>query len=148
MKRTMLAILALSSVAAFAQTKSPAQPESTPVLQSANVQPAMFAATTGAAAAAATPVRVSTGVVAPILVHQVQLTANPAVPEGYTRNRVVDLSLVVDATGKPTEIKVVKSAGAITDDEVVNAISEYRYKPATLNGQAIPVDVNLSVTIQ
>src|ERR1700759_4516301 len=133
MKRTMLAILALSSVAAFAQTKSPAQPESTPVLQSANVQPALFAASNGAAAAAATPVRVSTGVTAPILVHQVSLTQNPAVPDGYTRNRVVDLSLVVDATGKPTEIKVVKSAGAITDDEVVNAVSSYRYKPATLN---------------
>jgi TonB family protein len=148
MKRTMLAILALSSVAAFAQTKSPAQPESTPVLQSANVQPALFAATNGAAAAAATPVRVSTGVVAPVLVHQVNLTANPAVPEGYVKNRTVGLSLVVDATGKPTNIKVVESAGTITDNEVVNAVSEYRYKPATLDGQAIPVDVNLNVTIQ
>jgi TonB family protein len=149
MKRTMLAILALSPVLLHAQSKSPAQPESTPVLQSTNLQPAIFAAGKGAAAAAATtPVRVSTGVVFPVLVHKVPLTQTSMVPVGYMHNRTVDVAFVLDASGKPTDIRVVKSAGALTDQQVVSSVSEYRYKPATLDGQPTPIEVTLSVNVQ
>jgi TonB family protein len=149
MKRTMLAILALSPVLLHAQSKSPAQPESTPVLQSSNLQPAIFAtARPAVAAAAATPVRVSTGVLPPVLIHSVQLTPSPLVPAGYLRNRTVGLAFTVDTAGKPTDIKVVKSAGEITDAQVLSVVGEYRYKPATLNGNAIPMDVNLNVIVE
>ena len=43
MKRTMLAILAISPLMMHAQVKSSAQPGSTPTLESSNVQPAAFA---------------------------------------------------------------------------------------------------------
>ncbi len=150
MKRTMLAILAISPLMLHAQAKSSAQPESTPVLQSSNIQPAVFAVgkSTAAVAAAATPVRVSTGVVQPVLVHTVPLSESGILPVGFLRNRSVDLKLTVDKDGKPTNVKVVKSAGAATDNEVLSAISEYRYKPATLDGAPVPIDVNLSVNIQ
>jgi TonB family protein len=149
MKRTMLAILALSPVLVHAQSKSSAQPESTPVLQSSNLQPAVFAAGKAVAvAAASTPVRISTGVVAPVLKYSVQLTESPLVPPAYLHNRSVGLAFVVDKSGKPQDIKVVKSGGEIVDNQVVGAVSQYRYQPATLNGDAIAIDVNLSVNVQ
>jgi TonB family protein len=150
MKRTMLAILAISPLMLHAQAKSSAQPESTPVLQSRNIQPAVFAvgSSTAAAAAAATPVRISTGVIAPVLIHTAPLSQNGILPAGFLRNRSVDVKLTVNKDGKPTNVTVVKSAGSATDNEVVSAINEYRYKPATLNGSPIPIDVNLSVNIQ
>ena len=145
----MLAILAISPLMLHAQAKSSAQPESTPVLQSRNIQPAVFAAgKSTAAATAATPVRISTGVVAPVLIYTAPLSQNGILPAGFVRNRSVDVQLTVDKDGKPTNVKVVKSAGEATDNEVLSAISEYRYKPATLDGAAIPIDVNLSVNIQ
>jgi TonB family protein len=147
----MLAILALAPAMLYAQTKSPAQPESTPVLQSSNIQPAVFAVGSSAAAAAATataPARISTGVIKPVLIHTVPLSPYGILPDSFLRNRNVALQFTVDRTGKPTDIKVVKSAGDATDNEVLAAISGYRYKPATLNGAAIPVDVNLTVEIQ
>jgi outer membrane biosynthesis protein TonB len=64
------------------------------------------------------------------------------------RNRTVGLSLTVGKDGKPTAVKVVKSAGALTDTQVLSSISEYVYKPAMLDGEAIPMDVNLSVTVE
>jgi len=147
----MLAILALSPVLAVAQSKVPAQPESTPVLQSANVQPVFSEVGKRVAAAAAsthTAGRISTGVVPPVLVHAAQLTQSTILPAGYMRNRTVGLSLTVGKDGKPTAVKVVKSAGALTDNQVLSSISEYVYKPAMLDGEAIPMDVNLSVTVE
>jgi hypothetical protein len=151
MKRTMLAILALSPVLAVAQSKVPAQPQSTPVLQSANVQPEFSEAGKRVAAATAstrTNARVSTGVVPPVLVHAAQLTQSSVLPAGYMHNRTVGLSLTVGKDGKPTAVKVVKSAGDLTDYQVLSSINEYVYKPATLDGEAIPMDVNLSVTVE
>ena len=149
MKRTMLAILALSPVLAIAQSKSPAQPESTPALQ-ATLRPAVFAvsSSSAAAAAAAAPVRVSTGVASPVLVFTAPLSQRAILPSGFVRNRSVDVRFTLGPDGVPTNISVVKSAGEATDNEVVAAVSHYRYKPAMLDGAPVPVDVNLTVNIQ
>ena len=68
MKRTLVAILALTPSVLLAQATVPAQPVSTPVLQSSLVKPALFAELKSAdPKAAPTPVRVTTGVIAPTL---------------------------------------------------------------------------------
>ena len=70
MKRTMLAILALSPVMMYGQVKSQAQPGSTPTLESSNVQPSAFAGLkTSDHVASPTVVRVSSGITAPVLVY-------------------------------------------------------------------------------
>lgn len=55
------------------------------------------------------------------------------------------LSLVVDANGKPQNIKVKKALGMGLDENAVKAIEKYRFKPATLNGKPVPVEVNIDV---
>ena len=149
MKRTIVAILALSPVLAFAQTKSPAQPSSTPALQSTLIAAASFPAATSADRAAnPTALRVSTGVTAPRIIHTANLAA------GSSRNRHlvatdqhISLEMIVDETGKPTSLAIVKSAGEMLDKDVLATVSLYRYQPGMLDGQPTPGPVKLEVVI-
>jgi TonB family protein len=148
MKRTIVAILALSPVLLHAQAKSSAQPVSTPVLQSSVIQPAVLAATHSAATTGTTsaPVRISTGVVAP----QILTAANPNlyhVLQG-AGTRTVVIELTVDEKGKPANLHVVQSTDKFTDRAVVEAVSQYVYKPGTLDGEAIPMNVVMHYVIQ
>ncbi len=44
--------------------------------------------------------------------------------------------MTVDATGTPTNLKIVKSAGADLDRNVLEAVGQYRFTPATVDNQA------------
>ena len=150
MKRTMLAILAIAPVVMHAQVKSSAQPGSTPVLQSRNIQPAVFAAVASAdrSATAPTPVRVSTGVVPPQLIYAEAINPNHILEGLSGQERTVSVNMIVDENGKPTNLKVIKSTDKYTDAGILAAVKQYRYKPATLNGIAVPMDVTLNVELQ
>jgi len=148
MKRTMLAILALSPVMMYGQVKSQAQPGSTPTLESSNVQPAAFAGLkTSDHVASPTVVRVSSGITAPVLVYSVDVDREHIVLNG-SADRVVRVGMTIDATGKPTDLKVLKSTDKFTDQAILTAASQYRYKPATLNGTAVPMEMTVNFDIQ
>jgi TonB family protein len=149
MTRTIAAILALAPGMLFAQAQSPAQPSSTPVLQSALLQPAAFAAfkaSNNNAAAANTSARISTGVVAPRLVHQANLVAN-SYRTTAAENTVV-IHMIVDEKGTPTQLQVEQSADPILDKEVLEAVSKFHYQPGTLNGQPVAVPVRLQYQVE
>ena len=149
MKRTMLAILAISPLMMHGQVKSSAQPGSTPTLESSNVRPAAFAGIKSADhSATPTAVRVSTGVTAPVLVHQVDVDHDHILGADVSENRVVRVAMTVDASGKPTDLKVIQSTDKFTDQAILTAASQYRYKPATLNGSAVPMEMTVNFTIQ
>jgi TonB family protein len=153
MKRTIAAILAIAPVFAYAQTaKSPAQPSSTPVLQSSVEQPAALAVMKSAVdntASISSPIRISTGVVEPKLLHTVDIDHTRATLTKLPgQDSHVVVSLVVDANGKPTNLKVVKSENPFVDAGVVEAVSQYVFQPAQLNGKAIAVPVTIDYTIQ
>jgi TonB family protein len=52
---------------------------------------------------------------------------------------VVGISLVVDAQGLPSDLKVVESAGQILDDVVLKAVSSWRFQPAVKDGVKVSV---------
>jgi len=110
---------------------------------------AAVASQTKADASLSTPnFRVSTGVVAPAVLD----TAQVAVPEGASLESIpagaqVGLTLTVDRNGLPRNIQVVKSLSPYWDASVVNAVSQFRFRPGTIDNKPIPVDVNLTVTI-
>ena len=150
MKRTLVAILALSPVLAFAQTNAPAQPRSTPVLQSKAVAPASLLAATSSAdrAATASTLRVSTGVTPPHVIHTVDfVTAGARTERLVAAPQTVVVDLNVDETGKPTSLSIAKSAGAVLDHDVIATVSQYRFQPATLDGQPTAISVKLQVII-
>ncbi|ADW69729.1 TonB family protein [Granulicella tundricola] len=151
--RTIVAILALSSASVFAQTNAPAQPSSTPALQSTLVQSAgLLAANSAASAAAAattTTRRVSTGVTPLKLVHSVELGQTRSYSaHGFNGDRSVVIEMIVDETGKPENLKLTKVADPITNAEVLEAVSQFRYEPAKVSGvpTAVPVTLKYNIT--
>ena len=63
-------------------------------------------------------------------------------PEAARRLKVygtVAVSLVIDAQGQPSEMKVVESAGQILDDAVVKAVGGWRFQPAMKDGVKVSV---------
>jgi len=99
-------------------------------------------------ASAPTPVRVSTGVVEPVLLGSAALS----LPEDFSLDFIpsgaqVSLALTVDQNGQPQNVHVVKSFNPFWDSRVVDAVRQFHYKPGTVSNQPVPVDVNLTVNI-
>jgi TonB family protein len=117
------------------------------------LSPALLQAQPLSAAAAgdatSTPqLRVSTGVVAPQLVHSIAVPSDMDWEWKVAGNeRTAEVSLTVDATGKPTNVKIIKSAGVDLDRSVVESVGQYRFKPATVDNQAEPMGVDLTLNI-
>jgi TonB family protein len=93
--------------------------------------------------------RISSGVTSPLIVN----TANVSFPPD-TFDRVlpketqVVLQLNIDEKGRAQDIQVVKSANPAVDERVIAAVRQFRWRPATLDKQAIPIDVTLKVVVQ
>ena len=147
MKRTIAAILALSPAMLFAQTSTPAQPSSTPVLLSSLANPAVPASAEAGPAASS---HISTGVLPPKLLSNPQgEDATDFSPAALFLKRTVVIDLTVDATGKPTDLKVEKSSSdSSLDANAIKAVSEFRFKPAMLNGQPTSIPMRLNYVVQ
>lgn len=145
MRKALLATLALSPVLLHAQANSPAQPQGS-VLESRLASPNAI----GSAAARTTPVRISTGVIAPRLIRTVDVssTTQDWAWRVSGLNRVAVVSMLVDEKGVPSDLKIVRSAGADVDANVLAAVKQYRFQPGLLNHEPVAVPVNLEVTIQ
>ena len=118
------------------------------MLSSLTLPAAAFASTPVDDATAPTPIRVSSGVTEPVLINSAYLT----VPAGYSiadipEDAQVGLSLTVNAKGQPENIQVTKSFSKFWDARVIATVREFHFKPATVDNQPTPVDMNLVVNI-
>jgi TonB family protein len=148
------AALLLSPLMVHAQANTPAQPRAAqaPVLQSSLIEPVGPTLSSASAAdrpaASATTRRVSTGVVAPKLVHTVAVQeATTPLNELTAINRKAVVSMIVDETGKPSDVKIVESAGVGMDEAVIESVNQYRFQPGTVSGQPVAFPLNLHITI-
>jgi len=94
-----------------------------------------------------TPVRVGGNVKAPVLVTKIE----PLYTDLARRARIqgiVILEAVIDRNGNVTEARVLKGLPMGLDQSALNAIRQWRFKPGTLNGQAVPVYYNLTINFQ
>jgi TonB family protein len=151
MRKAILAALALSPMLLHAQANSPAQTQSSangPVLQSKVVQPKAFLAS-AAPNSSPNSSRVSTGVTAPKLISTVEITSVNEFPRRFiqTDTKIV-VSMIVTENGKPSDVKIVHSADAALNQNVLAAVSQYRFKPGTLDNQPTAVPLNLEITVQ
>ena len=83
----------------------------------------------------------------PTLVH----TSNPtftdlANAQKFTGN--VKLYLWFDSDGKVSHVSVAKPAGLGLDEAAIAAVEQYQFQPATLNGNAVTVDLYLDVSFK
>lgn len=55
------------------------------------------------------------------------------------------LWLIVGADGLPRDIRVVRSVGYGLDEEAIKAAKKWRFKPSTMDGKPVPVQINIDV---
>jgi protein TonB len=58
------------------------------------------------------------------------------------------VSLIVDVQGNPQRVAVVRHLGMGLDEKAVEAVKQYKFKPATLQGKPVPVEVNIEVNFR
>lgn len=130
MRKILVAILSLSSVMLHAQASTPAPTQ---------------VATNGPAPQVT---RISTGVIAPKLIYTVDVVADSnGTARLLTNECVVTVGMIVDKTGKPSDLKIVRSAGPGVDASVLAAVSQYRFTPGMVSNQPIATPLNLEVII-
>jgi TonB family protein len=147
MRRVLVATLALTPMFLHAQANLPAQTtKSATTLQSKLVEPSGLGGT-NSNVATVTPLRVSTGVIAPRLVHTVAVESDKQ-SFWVGSDRKVVVSMVVDAAGKPEDVKVVESIGSAEDRYVVAAVNQFRFEPGTVSSQRTAVPVRLEILLK
>lgn len=89
---------------------------------------------------------VSTGVTPAHVIRStdIEISADTRVPN----EAEVGLQLRVDEKGLPADVQVVKSVNPELDARVVEAVRQFRFRPATLDHQAIPIDMTLNILVQ
>jgi hypothetical protein len=149
MRKVIVATLALTPMLLHAQANSPAQTPSKPSasLHSKLIQPKEFNSSEADHGTVA-PIRISTGVVAPKLISTVQIESDSDRTSAFRIERKTTVAMTVDATGKPSELKIVGSLGPVMDRNVLAAVSQYRFTPGTLDGAPTAVPVNLEVVLR
>lgn len=60
----------------------------------------------------------------------------------------VEVYLWVDADGKPSHIRVVRGVGMGLDEKAVEAVRQYRFRPAMKDGKPVAVDLYVDVDFQ
>jgi len=58
---------------------------------------------------------------------------------------IVQLALVVGKDGRPYHIRVSQSLGLGLDEKAIEAVSRWRFRPATLNGEPVASRVAVQV---
>lgn len=58
------------------------------------------------------------------------------------------VQIVVDAQGNVQRAKVLRALGMGLDEKAIEAVKQYRFKPAMLQGRPVPVEVNVEVNFR
>jgi TonB family protein len=76
---------------------------------------------------------------------------DPASNDYAQKNNIagmVFLQMVVDSTGRPGEVTIVRPIGFGLDERAVEAVEHSQFRPGTLHGKPVPEVVNLQVTFR
>jgi protein TonB len=91
--------------------------------------------------------RIGGGVRAPVVIAQVDPEfSEEARKQKFSGNVLVDL--IVDEQGNPTHVRVARGVGLGLDEKAVEAVRQYRFKPATKDGKPVKVELSIDVTFQ
>ncbi len=87
------------------------------------------------------------GVSAPVPIYEVE----PEFSEEARKAKfmgVVTVNLIVDSKGMPQNVHVLRGVGMGLDDKAVEAVKQYRFKPAMEAGKPVAVQLNVEVNFQ
>jgi periplasmic protein TonB len=87
------------------------------------------------------------GVSAPVLIYD----PDPEFSDEARRAKyqgVCVVGLIVDSQGNPQQAHVVRPLGMGLDEKALEAVRQYKFKPAMYKGKAVPVEINIEVNFR
>lgn len=87
------------------------------------------------------------GVSAPAVIHSVQPEFSEEARESSLQGTVA-LQLIVDANGNPQNIRVTRHLGKGLDEKAVEAVQQYKFRPAMYQGHPVAVQIIVNVDFQ
>jgi TonB family protein len=91
--------------------------------------------------------RIGNGVSAPLLM----FAPEPEMSDEAKREKIsgnVLVNLLVDENGNPTHVRVRRGTGYGLDEKAVEAVKQYKFKPAMEDGKPVTVSLNVEVNFQ
>ena len=93
------------------------------------------------------PRRIGGGVSAPILIFSVEPEFSEEARKAKVAGNVL-VNLWVDTNGNPSHVHVIRGVGMGLDEKAVEAVKQYKFKPAMENGKPVLVELNVEVNFQ
>ncbi len=93
------------------------------------------------------PRRIGGGVSAPQLIYSVEPEFSEEARKAKVAGNVL-VNLWVDQSGNPSHVHVIRGVGMGLDEKAVEAVRQYRFKPAMENGKPVLVELNVEVNFQ
>lgn len=91
--------------------------------------------------------RIGGGVSAPVLIYKVEPEYSEEARKAKFQGTVV-LAIVVDETGKVTNVRVIRPLGMGLDEKAIEAVSKWRFRPGYKDGKPVPVMANVEVNFR
>jgi len=91
--------------------------------------------------------RIGGGVSAPVLLSKVEPEYSEEARKAKFQGTVV-LAVVVDDTGRPRDIRVVRALGLGLDEKAIDAVQKWKFRPGMLNGKAVAVQATVEVNFR
>ena len=84
---------------------------------------------------------------APELVHEVEAEFSEEARKAKFSGNVI-VSLIVDDSGNPQRVRCARDVGMGLCDKAIEAVRQYRFKPATKDGKPVKVEMSVEVNFQ
>lgn len=93
------------------------------------------------------PRRIGGGVSAPQVIYQVEPEFSEEARKAKVAGNVL-VNLWVDTNGNPSHVRVIRGVGMGLDEKAIEAVRQYKFRPAMENGKPVLVELNIEVNFQ
>jgi periplasmic protein TonB len=93
------------------------------------------------------PVRISAGIVAPVVIHRVEPHFPEAERKNYRRSGTVLFEGVVGKDGRFRDVKIIRGENDPLAPHMLEAVRQWQFRPALKDGRPVDVIYNLSANI-
>lgn len=124
-----------------------AQPSETPAGADVGVGDGNIGSPDGTGSLEEPTLTVGGDVKAPIIVKRVE-PPYPALAVKMKKEGVVVLQAIIDREGNLRDVQVLRSPHPVLGDAALAAVNQWKFKPGTLNGNAVKTMFNLTVTFR
>ena len=91
--------------------------------------------------------RVGGGVTAPVPLYKPEPEYSEEARKAKYQGAVV-LRLVVDSSGRPRDLKVIRSLGLGLDEKAIEAVEKWKFRPGYKDGKPVPVEATVEVNFR